>query len=78
MTEKETTTATTTTMVEMTPEERQRFEAFKLEVAKRKRREEQEANLNAYRELVDETVDKVVTQFTLERAAPKYQELRHP
>lgn len=64
MTEKETTTATTT-MVEMTPEERQRFEAFKLEKAKRKRREEQEANLNAYRELVDETVDKVVTQFAL-------------
>lgn len=65
MTEKETTTATTTTMVEMTPEEKQRFEAFKLEEAKRKKREEQEANLNAYRELVDETVDKVVTQFTL-------------
>lgn len=64
MTEKETTTATTTTMVEMTPEERQRFEAFKLEEAKRKRREEQEANLTAYRELVDETVEEVVAHFT--------------
>lgn len=54
----------TTTMVEMTPEEKQRFEAFKLEEVRRKKREEQKANLTAYRELVDETVDNVVTQFT--------------
>ena len=46
--------------VEMTAEEREQFEAFKAEKAAKTAKEQAKRDREAYRDLVDETIERVI------------------